>query len=126
MKNPGLPGFLLSVSQSLCKKTRYRQFLSECLINHTIALSARFSLPECHHQVTDLSIFMADKAIFLHGLEKTKNSNAEKRFPIFMFNLVIIKALNLSLMFFCVKLNVIVLIGFFVYFCRYRWLNGIF
>lgn len=69
---------------------------------------------------------MADKAIFLHGLEKTKNSNAEKRFPIFMFNLVIIKALNLSLMFFCVKLNVIVLIGFFVYFCRYRWLNGIF
>ncbi len=43
---------------------------------------------------------MADKAIFLHGLEKTKNSNVEKRFPIFMFNLVIIKALNLSLMFF--------------------------
>ncbi|WP_323912246.1 hypothetical protein [Aeromonas veronii] len=42
---------------------------------------------------------MADEAIFLHGLEKTKNSNAEKRFPIFMFNLVIIKALNFSLMF---------------------------
>ena len=43
---------------------------------------------------------MADKAIFLHGLEKTKNSNAEKRFLFFMFNLVIVKALNLSLMFF--------------------------
>ncbi len=43
---------------------------------------------------------MADEAIFLHELEKTKNSNAEKRFPFFMFTLVIIKALNLSLMFF--------------------------
>ncbi|WP_429193993.1 hypothetical protein, partial [Aeromonas veronii] len=70
------------------------------LINHTIALSTRFSLPECHHQVTDLSIFMADKAIFLHRSEKTKNSNTEKRFPFFMFTLVILKALNLSLMFF--------------------------
>ncbi|MFQ1905086.1 hypothetical protein ACK36G_06485 [Aeromonas veronii] len=126
VKNPGLPGFLLSVSRILCKKTRYLQFLTELLINHTIVLSARFSLPECHHQVTDLSIFMADKAIFLHGLEKTKNSNAEKRFPFFMFNLVIVKALNLSLMFFCVKINAIVLIGFFVCFCRYRWLGGIF
>ncbi len=46
---------------------------------------------------------MAGKAIFLHGLEKTKNSNVEKRFPIFMFNLVIVKALNLSLMFFVKK-----------------------
>ncbi|WP_323875154.1 hypothetical protein [Aeromonas veronii] len=100
VKNPGLPGFLLSVSQILCKKTRCLQFLTELLINHAIALSTRFSLPECHHQVTDLSIFMADEAIFLHGLEKTKNSNAEKRFPFFMFTLVIVKALNLSLMFF--------------------------
>jgi hypothetical protein len=103
VKNPGLPGFLLSVSQSLCKKTRCLQFLTECLINHTIALSTRFSLPECHNQVTDLSIFMADEAIFLHRQEKTKNSNTEKRFPFFMFTLVIIKALNLSLMFFVWK-----------------------
>lgn len=43
---------------------------------------------------------MADKTIFLHGLEKTKNSNAEKRFPFFMFILIIVKTLNLSLMFF--------------------------
>lgn len=69
---------------------------------------------------------MAGKAIFLHGLEKTKNSNTEKRFLFFMLTLVIIKALNLSLMFFFVKINTIVLIGFFVCFCRYRWLGGIF
>ncbi len=43
---------------------------------------------------------MADEAILLHGVEKTKNSNKEKRFPFFMFTLVIIKTLNLSLMFF--------------------------
>ncbi|WP_429076896.1 hypothetical protein [Aeromonas veronii] len=69
---------------------------------------------------------MADEAIFLHRQEKTKNSNTEKRFPFFMFTLFIIKALNLSLMFFCVKINAIVLIGFFVCFCRYCWLGVIF
>ncbi|WP_227096230.1 hypothetical protein [Aeromonas veronii] len=126
MKNPGLPGFLLSVSQILCKKTRCLQFLTELLINHTIALSARFPLPECHHQVTDLSIFMAAKAIFLHGLEKTKNSNEEKRFPFFMFTLCHLKSVKFVINIFCLKINAIVLIDFFVCFCRYRWLGGIF
>jgi len=88
VKNPGLPGFLLSASQSVLKIRLCRCFISECLINRIIDLSSRFFLSECHRQVTDLSIFMADAAIFLHTTKKTKNSNAEKRFLFFSFNLV--------------------------------------
>ena len=116
MKNPGLPGFLLSAVQSLCKKRICRHFFSECLINCIIALSPRFFLSECHRQVTDLSIFMADAAIFLHLTKKTKNSNTEKRFLFLLFNLVTKKKSYSSLIIFILKIYALFLLGFLLIF----------
>jgi len=58
---------------------------------------------------------MAGIAIFLHGVKKTKNSNAEKRFPFFLFTLVTKKAFNLSLMVFVSKIKPLFLFYFFLF-----------
>ncbi|WP_270805783.1 hypothetical protein [Aeromonas sp. QDB62] len=115
MKNPGLPGFLLSAVQSLCKKMVCGNFSSKRLINRIIDLSSRFFLSECHRQVTDLSIFMAGAAIFLHITKKTKNSNTEKRFLFFPFSFVAKKKSNSSTIIFTLKINQLFLLGFFLF-----------
>ena len=50
-------------------------------------------------------MFMAHAAIFLQAMEKTKNSNTEKRFSYFTFNLVTKKTFYSSLMIFVFKIN---------------------
>ncbi|MEB8288248.1 hypothetical protein OKT24_21140, partial [Aeromonas veronii] len=111
-----LPGFLLPAIQSVLKIRLFRCFIYECLINRIIDLSSRFFLSECHRQVTDLSIFMAGTAIFLHIAKKTKNSNTEKRFLFFSFNLVTEKKSYSSLIIFVLKIAALFLLGFLLIF----------
>ncbi|MGL6416788.1 hypothetical protein ACSZMW_02360 [Aeromonas allosaccharophila] len=63
-----------------------------------------------------MSIFMAGTAIFLHIAEKTKNSNTEKRFLFFSFNLVTEKKSYSSLIIFVLKISALFLLGFLLVF----------
>ena len=59
---------------------------------------------------------MAGAAIFLHIAKKTKNSNTEKRFLFFSFNLVTEKKSYLSLIIFVFKMAALFLLGFLLVF----------
>ena len=59
---------------------------------------------------------MAGTAIFLHIAKKTKNSNTEKRFLFFSFNLVTEKKSYLSLIIFVFKMTSLFLLGFLLVF----------
>ena len=59
---------------------------------------------------------MAGTAIFLHIAEKTKNSNTEKRFLFFSFNLFTEKKSYSSLIIFVLKMDALFLLGFLLVF----------
>ncbi|WP_182937767.1 MULTISPECIES: hypothetical protein [Aeromonas] len=59
---------------------------------------------------------MADAAIFLHITKKIKNSNEEKRFLFFLFNLVTEKKSDSSLIIFILKIIALFLLVFLLFF----------
>ena len=69
---------------------------------------------------------MAGTAIFLHIAKKTKNSNMEKRFLFFSFNLVTEKKSYSSLIIFVLKITALFLLGFLLVFVAIAGLGASF